>query len=983
MTYYKIILLVLFPFCLLAQQPYLRQFTNENGLPSMIIYEMSQDKDGFLWIGTENGFCRYDGNEFIVYENNEAKDKEFVGVYISPSNVVWTWNMSGQLFIVENNELVFFKGKNLPNDFLTNKVVGDSEGNIFIASYNWRIKYYYLCDKDDNCTKKKNFNSDKTTYDFLKSSFNTNKSLKTIRKSTFFGFKASKHNQEIRKFFVQNLASGGVHYFHEENDTIFFYITDAKFVGAIYFDGIIPIIKKHYLTDIIKSLNLNEIKAIYVDNEKRWWINDNERLFLLKSKEKKMSQNPVINHLDINTIMQDDEDGYWLGTNGKGLYYMPNFQIVSYSEQNSDLSDNSIVEILESPKGEAFIFSKSGNVFSYNNNKVTKAHSLKNPLSLAIYNPKQKNYYVLHQNQFDVFTEDFKSLTQEKVTIGAIKDVLELDDRFYFVNQESFFFLNKEERNLISLKKTNNILAQRGYALLKAIDNKIWVGTINGLFNYNGKELEHFQSSSGDSLKVWINDIEQDREANLWITTENDGVFKINKNKTVEQFLEANGIASNSCEKIFIDNQDNIWITSNSGLTYYDKKSKQFFIIDRTNGLPADLVKGVYVKDNKVWVGTTKGLSVFDKSDIIASNYKLPIKITKIIFDQIPQPIDSFYSVNRNLNNIQFEFISSTFKHGGKIRYKYKMSGIDEDWQETTSNTVLYNHLGSGHYTFQVAALDRFGQISDNIETIKIFIPTPYWQKWWFYLLMGLFGVGTVLGLIYTAFKIYKARKDKEIAVSKKIGELRINALQSQMNPHFTFNALNAIQNFFTTNEREMAMMYLSKFARLIRLSFEYSKQSTISLDKEIDFLKLYLKLEELRFQDKIAFNFQTNDLTNINDIQIPPLLIQPIVENAFKHGLLHKETDGKLDLIFKQENEDTIYCVIEDNGIGRKNAAKFAKWKPTEYKSSGIQTVQERIELINQENEQTTIRFKITDLMDDAKNPRGTRVEFWFKSLN
>ena len=219
-----------------------------------------------------------------------------------------------------------------------------------------------------------------------------------------------------------------------------------------------------------------------------------------------------------------------------------------------------------------------------------------------------------------------------------------------------------------------------------------------------------------------------------------------------------------------------------------------------------------------------------------------------------------------------------------------------------------------------------------------------------------------------------------------QLNELRAQALQTQMNPHFIFNSLNAIQHFLTTQDKENAMLYLARFAKLIRFIFEHSKQKTISLRKELEFLKLYLSLEKLRFEGKVetTTHIEANILGKEDEIHLPPLLIQPLVENAFKHGLFHKNGEGNLYVSFSY-TDPILECIIVDDGVGRKKAAKMNQWKKRHHKSSGIKSTKERIELLNK-TVATDItpkenQFKIIDLSDEFGNALGTKVMIKLKN--
>jgi len=203
------------------------------------------------------------------------------------------------------------------------------------------------------------------------------------------------------------------------------------------------------------------------------------------------------------------------------------------------------------------------------------------------------------------------------------------------------------------------------------------------------------------------------------------------------------------------------------------------------------------------------------------------------------------------------------------------------------------------------------------------------------------------------------------------------------MNPHFIFNTLNSIQHFLVSNDQQSSLTYLSRFARLIRLIFQYSKERWIHLEEEIEFLELYLQLEELRFENKIKTHFEVDEelKRSADDWVIPPLLIQPLIENAFKHGLMHVEQGGQLKISFRQENT-CLKCAIEDNGVGREKAQAYDdQWKIKEHRSSALEIIRQRLETFNQvvgtkEGRGKINDLKLTDLRDDQGNSTGTLIE-------
>lgn len=212
---------------------------------------------------------------------------------------------------------------------------------------------------------------------------------------------------------------------------------------------------------------------------------------------------------------------------------------------------------------------------------------------------------------------------------------------------------------------------------------------------------------------------------------------------------------------------------------------------------------------------------------------------------------------------------------------------------------------------------------------------------------------------------------------NRRFSESELKALRAQMNPHFIFNSLNSIDNLIQTEQKERATTYLSKFARLIRAILENSKQEVIPCWKDLETLQLYLELENLRWDKKFTSEVNIDQKIIQGDYKVPPMLVQPYVENAIHHGLLNKAgNDRKLMISVKPENGYLKY-VIEDNGVGREQAEVYNKLNRLSHQSMGMQITERRIHLFNQ-NENGSI--KIIDLFNDDQSPAGTRVEI---SLN
>jgi hypothetical protein len=244
-----------------------------------------------------------------------------------------------------------------------------------------------------------------------------------------------------------------------------------------------------------------------------------------------------------------------------------------------------------------------------------------------------------------------------------------------------------------------------------------------------------------------------------------------------------------------------------------------------------------------------------------------------------------------------------------------------------------------------------------------------------YYLIAGAFLLLVVMAVI-SRFRYKRKRDDEQLKTEfkKQLAQAETKALRAQMNPHFIFNSLNSINSFVIDQKHEIASDYLIKFSKLIRLILDNSRSETISIEKELETLRLYVLLESARFDNKFACLFTIAEDVNTSTIMIPPMLLQPFVENAIWHGLMQKEGEGTITIEIKKENEEFLNISILDNGIGRERAAEL-KSKTATHKSHGLKVTSQRIEMMNKLNS-SGAQVHIFDLKDEQGHARGTRVE-------
>ncbi|NJK83802.1 MAG: histidine kinase, partial [Saprospiraceae bacterium] len=376
-----------------------------------------------------------------------------------------------------------------------------------------------------------------------------------------------------------------------------------------------------------------------------------------------------------------------------------------------------------------------------------------------------------------------------------------------------------------------------------------------------------------------------------------------------------------------------------------------------------------------VWLATPRGLMRVPKQAFAPNRMPPKIYLSGLTVGEQAADLTKAAALAHDQNNLMITFQGLSFRSRAALRYKLTASWVlDSTWIYTASvnNFARYPSLPSGKYTFEVKAINEDGVESQETALLDVNINPPLWKTWWFVLPLVLALVAATSSLFL--WRIHQLKKSAHISEALRASQLA--ALKVQMNPHFIFNALNSIQEFIVLNEKRLANQYLGKFADLMRLTLDMSNEPTISLQDEIRALQLYLELEALRFGDSLHYAIKVEEQLQIHEVLIPSMLVQPYIENALKHGLLHRKTQRILEVKFgKAQKEGYIWCSIEDNGIGREQAGRLQE-QQRRHKSFATSATQKRLELLNFGRKET-ILVEITDLKRHKKGWRS--VPRWF----
>lgn len=470
--------------------------------------------------------------------------------------------------------------------------------------------------------------------------------------------------------------------------------------------------------------------------------------------------------------------------------------------------------------------------------------------------------------------------------------------------------------------------------------------------------------------------------ANLFYYNRNSDTF--NKFVDSSETTEINGVSS-----MIEDDQKNLWMASAKGILKINPQRNQTIIYGKHYGVVFNSAyKG---RNGNIYFGHEQGYYAFSPDlvtkglkapEILFSGFRLsdrPVKPDKNGPLKEPFPLIKEIRLHHNQNIFSFDFAAIDYTNPEENRHYFMLENYDKGWNRAGSNRkALYFNVPPGNYVFKVKAANGNGLWAE--KSINIVIVPPWWSTWWFRVPAVILGItlfyGGIRWRIQLKFRrqLERFEREKQLADFRhKTAELEMQALRSQMNPHFIFNSLNSINDFILQKDKNQASEYLTKFSRLVRLILQNSQAALIPLECELEALQLYLELESLRFNNHFDFAVKTDDDLDVAALKIPPLLIQPYAENAIWHGLMHKKEKGHLSIELTEQDK-MLNCRIADDGIGRKKAAALKPKSRATHRSLGMRITADRIALLQQQK-LIKVSTQINDLVLPDGSAGGTEV--------
>lgn len=919
-----------------SQEYQLRLFDKRDGMPVSVVFSMAVDDDGYLWTGGTRGVSQFDGNTFQTFGREHGL----------PSNTVYSVGADGEGNIWAGTEDGVFN--------LSNKEEYEIDAHDEFSNY---IECHYsnnnllllgtkngLFEKRDSVFIARGFEGEYVTGlfgDGERIYVGTENGLsEIIQEDTLI------HSQIIRAAAFEASEEDGI------------------YVGA---NGGLYLLSNgqtyHYEPPFgsgITGLEYYDEKlfvATYGDG--LWWFEDGE-LFEVEGVEEKFSR--VISDLIVT------DDGLWIASNA-GITLLKKSEIKKVSawddvhgsfpilKSNSGLyacgsngayrleSDTAIHHFLSESERDRFILCQG---------KTHEGALQLGGIGGVIFEWDGEGLIEVHSDILDEIRGEL-----------FIYDIASNDSITYYAASTSVITYNGAKYGFV----VPDSIGEMTYSIL-CNDDGVWFASGNGLTHFDGESYHKYNQSSGMPTHFCMQ-ITDDKWGNIWMGTASDGLIRFD-GKAFEHIYK--GLSDEQIKALKWDEgRECLWVGTNEGLNRVE-----FSESGELNGIEVfspstgyNILychnKGIEVlKDGRViFAADTKdGDNIFEYQEQGETN-TLNTPNTLITSTSVFNKDTAFTTLTYKENYIGFEFTSVHLTRGKYAEFQWKLEGVESEWQHTSKlREVKYSNLIPGEYLFSVRSRVPQGEWSEVAEVGFIITP-PFWATWWFYILSAILVVGSLYIIAKKRVERKLGKQREDLNQMRKRAELELKAARAQLNPHFLFNVLNSIQDLLLDEDEESARIYLSDFSHLMREVLDRSSKPLVTLDEELELLRLYLKLEKLRFGEGLEVVFDVDD--NLLSRLIPSLILQPYVENAIKHGI---QNQGTIKIQVFEAN-GLLKCIIEDNGVGFNDNDNDLK--PA---SKGLRMMQDRLEALNQMNNTGSYKQDIIHL------EKGTRVELTLKSL-
>jgi len=970
-----------------AQQYNFTYYSTESGLPQSQVRCLTQDKNGYLWLGTLAGLAKYDGKKIVNYTiKNGLIDNQVFSLLPDRRSGLWIGTLSGLNYMSGEKIRSFpFTGKMSEN--MVSAICQDSTGSIWLATDGSGVchlingRFDYLTEKDGL----------------------TNNIVRSVCTDAtgrvWFGTKNGScyyDGKTIKRLDTTLAQPINISHICLDKQNRLWFSTFGE--GVFCYDG-----RQFNHYGEADGLVSDWIRSSIQDSEGNIWFASKFGLTRFDGKTfTRFTETEGLPVDNTNAVFEDREKNIWIGSEGKGLCKFLGETFTCLSTKDN-LSSNVVLSIVED-NAQSLWFSTYGKGLTKKTGTVTTRYTTdeglnSNTIWASITDNTNRLWFATSNG---VSCYDGKRFTNygEEDGLGAKTVYSACQDRagriWFGTSLGVSVFDGKSFTNYTH--GTHNI-GREVKCIVEDLNKVVWFATKNGLFKFENGQFTRYTSANGLGNNNLLS-LAVDAANNLWIGSQEDIICY--NGKSFDKIYIDNVFNSSTISFLVFDKKGLLWIGTNGGIFVLDaaeyiktKKTKfrHYTIFDGLPGMECNQNAAYRDRQGNLWMGTTDGVVKYNPaiksflSDAFEpithiSGVRLFLKDTNWLdftpnidsATQLPQNL----KVNYQTRHFTFDYIGIKLSNPTSVRYKYQLEGFDDGWSAATdANFATYSNLPSGKYVFKVIAGDVLGNWNKTPATFSFEILPPFWTRWWFIALCLLVFLFILWGLYRLRVnEIRKKHQTQQLEYKSKLMVLEHQALNSSMNRHFVFNALNSIQYYMNQEDKLSAHKYLSRFAKLIRMNLDSSMSNLVSITEELSRLDLYLQLELMRFEDKFTYDIHISDKVDVESVEIPPMLLQPYVENSILHGILPADKPGHVAIRVELNAAQQVVFSVEDNGIGieESKARKVSKNSP--HVSRGTSITAQRIQLLGQMNNVNISINGPFELKGPKNEVLGTRVE-------
>jgi len=957
-----------------------RHFTTAEGLPSSEVHYILRDSENYMWFATDHGVCRYNGIEF---EQMAAEDNSILRLYEDYRKRIWFISFSGRLFYFEKGKVKAYAFNDVimkeASPIVINNFYVDSTDKIYIATTASNDYMSFTLDNKGKITRLSSFSQ------------NAVLNIGSREKQLFSHFSEVfyKHKQggdslvpgESKSFIKMNQRGRELTIEHKGYS---FGIKFRVLAGrdSALFLNLERTIYKFSPSGQVKKIYLNQsVLDIYLDSENTLWVGTwGGGAYELDTELNIRKQ--FLADKSISSVEEDYQGGKWFSTLNDGVYYLPSDQIRQL-DFNGGILNKKINFLLPENASRRIWFGTNSSSFYYLEPgiRMEEFYSPQQGADITTICKMAEGSYLLGGFFPNQDAENLIRYRENgfRFDIAICKSGFIDAGNAWIGGQPTFLYkIDKGDARILRLHEQ----AFRVEKVFADSKGNLLIGSLTGLFRFEkGRYIPY--ASGSELLKTRVTDINEFKKKYLCIGTRGKG-FLFETADSLYRVTSADGLTSDNIRKIHIEG-NYIWLATNKGvsrLTVLSVDPFQYTIDNVTvsDGLASNEVNDILVRDDTAYFATNKGISVMEQG-AFERTIALPVVfyIDKVSINNQNIPVDSAYDLSFSKRNFGISVVALNYKDPQMVNYRYRLLGLDDNWVYSGNREFQFNRMPFGKYTLQIEAKVRTGNW-EKAATINVRInnPLPFWDRNGFWILLFAFVLSGIIWLAVQRVRSIQRKEKEKTEIARKIAGMEMQTLRAQMNPHFIFNALNSIQYFIMHHQPGEAQKYLIRFSRLVRMILESSRSVFITLKEEKELLDLYLTFEKLRFESRFDYEVSIDEDLPVEKMQVPNMIVQPLVENAVKHAFKGLGSGGMIRVSFNRLEGRFMKCTVADNGIGRVKSAVNREALDREHHSLGTRLISEKIESL-QKNYNYPVTIEITDLFSDDGKPAGTKVELIF----